>query len=95
MFLAVPACFFRPAAAPSPQAWITAAALAFFCTSLAYILYFRLIANVGPANAVAVTYLVPIFAVAWGGIFLGETLSRPVVAGCAVVFADTRRWRRA
>ena len=68
---------------------VGAAALAFFCTAVAYILYFRLIANAGPANAVAVTYLVPIFAVAWGGLFLGETLSWSLVAGCAVVFIGT------
>lgn len=35
------------------------------------------------------TYLVPIFAVAWGGIFLGESLGWPLLAGCAVVFAGT------
>jgi drug/metabolite transporter (DMT)-like permease len=87
--LALPAVWFWPAAAPSAHAWLAAAALAFFCTGLAYILYFRLIANAGPANAVSVTFLVPIFAVAWGGLFLGETLSWPLVAGCAVVFAGT------
>lgn len=89
LFLALPAALFWPAGSIPPRAWLTVAALAFFCTSLAYILYFRLIAHAGPANAVAVTYLVPIFAVAWGGIFLGETLSWPVVAGCAVVFLGT------
>lgn len=89
VFLAVPAFVLRPAAMPSPHAWITAAALAVFCTGVAYVLYFRLIASAGPANAVAVTYLVPIFAVAWGSLFLGETLSWTVVAGCAVVFAGT------
>jgi drug/metabolite transporter (DMT)-like permease len=89
VFLALPALLFWPGTPPSPQAWLTASALAFFCTGLAYILYFRLIAHAGPANAVSVTYLVPIFAVAWGGLFLGETLSWPLVAGCAVVFAGT------
>jgi drug/metabolite transporter (DMT)-like permease len=87
--LALPALWFWPATAPSTHAWLAATALAFFCTGLAYILYFRLIANAGPANAVSVTFLVPIFAVAWGGLFLGETLSWPLVAGCAVVFAGT------
>ena len=89
VFLALPALLFWPSDPPSPHAWLTVAALAFFCTGLAYILYFRLIAHAGPANAVAVTYLVPIFAVAWGGVFLGETLSWRLVAGCAVVFAGT------
>ena len=87
--LAVPALLVWPATAPSAHGWLLITMLAFFCTGLAYILYFRLIANAGPANAVAVTYLVPIFAVVWGGVFLGETLTWPLVAGCAVVFIGT------
>ena len=87
--LAVPALLAWPAAAPTAKGWLLVAMLAFFCTGLAYILYFRLIANAGPANAVAVTYLVPIFAVVWGGLFLGETMTWPLVAGCAVVFLGT------
>ena len=55
----------------------------------AYILYFRLIANAGPANAIAVTYLIPLFAVLWGGVFLGERLTPTIVAGCAVIFLGT------
>ncbi len=89
LFLAPPALWFWPLVPPAPHAWLTVAALALFCTGLAYVLYFRLIAHAGPANAVTVTYLVPIFAVAWGGLFLGETLSWAVVAGGALVFAGT------
>ena len=54
LFLAVPAALYWPATTPAPSSWFAAAALAFFCTGVAYILYFRLIANAGPANAVAV-----------------------------------------
>jgi drug/metabolite transporter (DMT)-like permease len=89
LFLAVPAALAWPAQAPSGPAWVMVALLAFFGTGLAYLLYFRLIANAGPANAVAVTYLIPIFAVVWGGIFLGERLTLPLVAGCAVIFIGT------
>jgi drug/metabolite transporter (DMT)-like permease len=89
LLLAAPAALAWPEAAPSPGDWVAAAALAFFCTGLAYILYFRLIAHAGPANAVAVTYLVPIFAVLWGGLFLGERLSLSLVLGCIVIFVGT------
>jgi drug/metabolite transporter (DMT)-like permease len=89
LFLAVPAALAWPVQAPSGPAWVMVALLAFFGTGLAYLLYFRLIANAGPANAVAVTYLIPIFAVVWGGIFLGERLTLPLVAGCAVIFIGT------
>ncbi len=89
LVLAVPAALFWPGAAPSPASWGSVALLAFLGTGLAYLLYFRLIANAGPANAVAVTYLVPIFAVVWGGLFLGERLTPTLAAGCAVIFAGT------
>jgi drug/metabolite transporter (DMT)-like permease len=89
LFLAVPVALSWPATTPDAGAWLAVALLALFCTGLAYILYFRLIAHAGPANAVSVTYLVPIFAVAWGWLFLGETLTWPLAAGCAVVFLGT------
>jgi len=89
VFLAVPALLAWPDQTPSVSAWGMVALLAFFGTGLAYLLYFRLIANAGPANAVAVTYLIPIFAVAWGGLFLGERLTLPLIAGCAVIFVGT------
>lgn len=89
LFLAVPAALSWPALAPSTHAWLMVALLAFLGTGLAYVLYFRLIANAGPANAVAVTYLIPIFAVVWGGVFLDERLTLPLVAGCIVIFIGT------
>ncbi len=89
LLLALPAALFWPATAPSTHAWLMAGLLAIFGTGLAYILYFRLIANAGPSNAVAVTYLVPLFAVLWGGVFLDERLTLPIVLGCAVIFLGT------
>ncbi|GGF77476.1 DMT family transporter [Alteromonas lipolytica] len=60
---------------PSTIAWMNALALAVVCTGLAYLLYFYLIASAGPAKAVMVGYLVPLFGIAWGVVFLGEMLS--------------------
>lgn len=89
ILLALPAMLWWPPAAPSVHDWLAAALLAIFCTGVAYILYFRLIANAGPTNAVAVTYLIPLFAVLWGGIFLSEQVTLPVVVGCAIIFLGT------
>lgn len=89
LFLAVPAIAFWPQAAPSTTAWTSAALLALLCTGVAYILYFRLIASAGPANAISVTYLVPIFAIAWGWLVLDEPVTPALVAGCVVVFVGT------
>lgn len=89
LVLVAPAALFWPGARPSAAAWSMAAVLAIFCTGVAYILYFRLIANAGPVNAIAVTFLVPIFAVVWGEIFLAERMTVPLAIGCAVIFLGT------
>ena len=96
----LPALWWWPAQNPGPAAWAGAAVLAFACTGLAYLLYFRLIANAGPANAIAVTFLIPAFAVLWGAVFLGERLTPAMGIGCAVILLGTALatgmigWRR-
>jgi drug/metabolite transporter (DMT)-like permease len=87
--LALPAAWWWPAVAPPPLAWLTTAMLAVLCTGLAYLLYFRLIAHIGPANAIAVTFLIPAFAVLWGWLFLGEALTPTMLLGCAVILVGT------
>jgi drug/metabolite transporter (DMT)-like permease len=89
IFLLVPAIVWWPAQMPSTGAWGYALVLAVACTALAYLLYFRLIANVGPANAISVTFLIPVFAVVWGGIFLGEKVDLAMALGCAVILLGT------
>jgi drug/metabolite transporter (DMT)-like permease len=83
---------------------MTTAMLAVLCTGVAYLLYFRLIAHVGPANAIAVTFLIPAFAVLWGWMSLGEALTPAMLLGCAVILVGTglatgvlkpREWRAA
>lgn len=69
--------------------WAAAAALGVFCTGLAYILYFRLIARVGPAQAMTVTFLIPAFAMMWGFLVLDEAVTPTMLAGCAVILAGT------
>ena len=87
--LALPAALWWPRHAVPGGAWLSAAALAFACTGVAYVMYFRLIAHVGAANAITVTFLVPVFAVLWGGLFLGEPLSVAMGIGCAVILLGT------
>lgn len=71
------------------QAWSATIALAVFCTGFAYIIFFRLIANVGPTRAVSVTFLVPVFGVLWGIWFLDETLTAQMASGAAVILFGT------
>ena len=76
--------WYWPAQAPSAQAWLAVSALGVLCTGTAYILYFRLIANAGPTRALTVTFAIPVFAIAYGVILLGEGVTHWML-GCAVV----------
>ena len=71
----------------TPMAWAAALGLAIVSTTVAFILYYRLIADVGPVKAITVTLLVPVFGMLWGVIFLGEPLTAGRVAGCAIILA--------
>ena len=64
-------------------------ALALASTAIAYLLYFRLIADVGPARALTVTFLIPLFGVLWGVLFLGEPVAIGMLSGCALILAGT------
>ena len=63
--------------------------LAFMCSAVAYVLYFRLIANVGPTRAMTVTFLMPAFGMLWGRLFLDETITVPMLAGAALIVGGT------
>ena len=59
------------------------------CGAVAYLLYFRLVTDIGAAGALTVTYLIPIFGVAWGALFLGETVSPAMLGGAGLVLLGT------
>lgn len=78
-----------PSAAPSLKSWLCVIALGIFCTGIAMFYHFRLIARIGPAKAVTVTYLLPVFGILWGVIFLHEPVTTTMITACAVILAGT------
>jgi len=64
-------------------------ALALLCSAVAYLLYYRLIADVGPTRAMTVTFLMPLFGMLWSVLFLAETITLPMLAGCALIVGGT------
>lgn len=74
-----------PDAMPSGLAWLNAIGLAVLGTGIAYILYFNLIATIGPAKAISVGYLVPLFGIIWGLLFLKESLSVQTMVGGVLI----------
>jgi drug/metabolite transporter (DMT)-like permease len=75
----------------SPTIGIAGAVLALgvLCSGIAYILYFRLIEEVGTTSALTVTFLNPVFGILWGALFLGETVGWYTVAGSAITLVGT------
>ncbi len=78
-----------PRAWPSGGVALCVLALALLSTAVAYLLYFRLIVNVGPTRALTVTFLTPLFGVTWGVLFLREPVGPGTLLGGAIVLAGT------
>jgi drug/metabolite transporter (DMT)-like permease len=89
LVLALPALWYRPDHMPSASVWWSLLVVGVLCTGVAYILYFRLIDNSGPARALTVTFLVPVFAIAYGVLFLGESVTAWMMLCGAVILLGT------
>jgi drug/metabolite transporter (DMT)-like permease len=74
-----------PGEAPPLPAALSALALALLCTAVAYLLYFRLIENVGPTKTLAVTFLIPVFGLLFGVVLLGEPVGLGTIVGFAII----------
>lgn len=86
----LPALPFAPLhATPTLNVALAMAALALICSAFAYLLYFRLIKDVGPTRALTVTFLIPLFALIWGALFLNEHITLSTVAGGSAVVLAT------
>jgi drug/metabolite transporter (DMT)-like permease len=78
-----------PAAAPSALVLGNVVALGLLGGALAYILYFRLVADIGAANTQTVSLLIPAFGLLWGALFLGEALGWASLAGAGCIVLGT------
>ena len=78
-----------PPAMPTPLVVASIVALGLMGGAIAYVLYFRLVADIGPTGALSVTYLVPLFGMLWGALFLGEALTLAMLGGAALVILGT------
>lgn len=59
------------------------------CSGIAYLLYFRLIKDVGATSALTVTFLIPLFGVLWGTLFLNESVGWHTMVGTMIIICGT------
>lgn len=84
-----------PDHAIAAKSWFSASMLGVVCTGIAFVMYYRLIQRIGAARAVAVTYLVPLFGVAWGWMLLGEPLTVTMVIAAMLILGSVALSQRA
>ncbi|MDI1260222.1 DMT family transporter [Aquabacterium sp.] len=98
LMLALPAWWLGPQPVQGPAlrweqvpaaTWGAALGLAVLCTALAYWMFYRLIARVGPTKALTVTFLIPVFGMLWGHLFLNEQVSASMMASTTVIVLGT------
>jgi drug/metabolite transporter (DMT)-like permease len=86
----LPASFLLPPpAVPGMDILLAVVVLGVVCSGVAYLLYFRLIAEIGAAPALTVTFLIPLFGVLWGWLFLDEAVGWHTLAGAFIVIVGT------
>ena len=75
----------RPEVMPQGSVWFSVLALGVVCTGFGYILFYRLIARIGSQQAIMTTYLIPIFSILWGNLFLAESITLFMIFGGMLV----------
>jgi len=87
--LALPTLWLWPSQTPGSTAWLALLAVGVLCTGVAYVLYFRLIDKVGAAGSLTVTFLIPVFAVFYGVVFLGESVTAWMLICGTIILCGT------
>lgn len=89
LMLAIPAIMNLPTQALPLSVWIGILGLGIGSTAIAYLLFFRLIERTSPSVAISVTFLVPVFSILWGDIFLNESPSLQMFIGGIIIIVGT------
>jgi drug/metabolite transporter (DMT)-like permease len=89
IFLLPPALLTAPGAAPGLGPAAAVVVLGVVGTGIAFVIFYELIASIGPARSFLVTYIAPGFAVVYGAVFLSEAVTIATVAGLALILAGS------
>lgn len=75
--------------APGTGVMLAVIALGVVCAGVAFLLYFRLVRDIGGTSTLTVTFLIPVFGILWGHLFLGEAVTQSMIAGSLIVIFGT------
>jgi drug/metabolite transporter (DMT)-like permease len=78
-----------PSQPPSTRAWAEVVALGVASSGLGFLLYYRLVRNIGAVRATSVTFLNPPVAMIAGALYLGEDVTLQMLAGTSIILAGT------
>ncbi len=78
-----------PLSSPSLKVVLCLLFLAVVCTAIAMLLYYQLLESVGPTKSLTVTFLMPVFGIIWGNVFLGEIITSRMIYGSLLILAGT------
>lgn len=87
--LALPAALLWPGTPPDLKAWLAVSAAGVLCTGVGYVLFFRVLERAGSTRALTVTFVMPLFAMFYGVVFLSEEITLSMLACAAVVIGGT------
>jgi len=87
--LVVPAALLWPAQWPGTSAWLGVLGAGVICTGAGYLLFFRVVERAGPNRAITVTFLMPLFAMFYGLLFLGESITAGMLGCAALIIGGT------
>jgi drug/metabolite transporter (DMT)-like permease len=73
----------------STLVWASVGALGLLCTGYAYLLFYRLLRNIGPQRTLSVAFLIPVFGMTWGALWLDEPVTLGMMAAAAVIMSGT------
>lgn len=81
------AWWFMPTAMPSTTSWGAALMLGGLCTGVAFAIYFPLLHTIGATRTMTIAYLIPMFGVVWGALFLGEWITPSILVGGMLILS--------
>ncbi len=87
LVLLLPTAATAPSMHPGPGAWLAVAVLGTVTSGFMYWVSMRLMRDIPASAATSSAFMIPLFGVTWGGLFLGEPVTAGMLPGCLLVLA--------